>query len=72
MNRHRFAVSRIPGVERCACGTERELAEDVTPPYRSFWWYRLTEPVALFALGYPRDSRVEGMDGWDCPARRSA
>lgn len=55
--RHRFGWSGEHGVDRCACGTERELHVTLNPPHVPFWWYRKTA-----ANGDFREGRLE----WPC------
>ena len=61
MNGHRFGWSGRPGVDRCRCGTERELKEELNPPFRPYWWYRHDKPPKGIL-------RHEGRESWPCPA----
>lgn len=65
---HQFGWSGRHGIDRCVCGTERELRE--FPHVRGselFWWYRLTSRVALEILGYENATNLEGRKAWPCP-----
>jgi hypothetical protein len=68
MDGHRFGWSGRPGIDRCRCGTERQINEALNPPYRWYWWYRLTDPIGLRFMGtVPTATLMEGQRSWPCP-----
>jgi hypothetical protein len=73
---HRFGVSDKPGIDRCACGYERELRilepQGDYPRLNARWFYRLKNAKRLREVGLTHGEEIsEGDWPWPCPILRS-